>query len=96
MNGYVVAWMALSPFAGPSLAIGVLAGRKLQHRESYQTGLEVGRMMAEYQQSQRPVRPIDAAQVERWQQMMAGRVPGPGVVGGHGHDGPCSSERGCW
>jgi hypothetical protein len=46
VNGYVLAWMAVSSSA--SGALGILAGRKLEFRNAYRMGRETGRMMAEY------------------------------------------------
>ena len=88
MNGYVVAWMALSPIGGPSIAVGILLGRKLQHRDSYDSGFGAGRVMGEYD--------ARLGGVTATERLDALRRQSAGVVGGHGHDGPCSPERGCF
>jgi len=86
VNGYLITVVLTS---GPSVAVGILAGRNLQHRDSYQSGLETGRMMATYQK-QHPLSAADVLDRSR-RRVGAGRR-----VGGHGHDGPCSPERGCY
>jgi hypothetical protein len=85
VNGYVLAWMAIS--SGPSAAAGLLLGRKLQHRESYSMGFDAGLTMEQYRK-QHPVPASD--------QLAQMRAASSGHVGGHGHDGPCSPERGCY
>lgn len=87
MNGYVLAWMALSPISGPSIAAGILLGRKLQHQDSYRMGLEQGRMLAEYDQDVTGGQTATARLAQLRQQSSAST---------HDHDGPCSRERGCY
>lgn len=100
MNGYVLAWMALS--SGPSAAAGILIGRRMQHWESHAMGWEDrGRddeINARRQANAEQSRVIEAS-TERWQRMMAGMPvdqPEPGRASTHDHDGPCSRERGCY
>jgi hypothetical protein len=85
VNGYVLAWMALS--SGPSAAAGLLIGRKLQHNESYDMGFAAGKTWESYREQH----PLSASEV-----LQRSRLASAGRVGGHGHDGPCSPERGCY
>jgi hypothetical protein len=95
VNGNVLGWMGIA--SSISGAAGVYAGRLLEWPSAYRQGVEAGRELAEIEARQRSAaEAVRAAQVERWQALMAGKAPPAGPVGAHGHEGPCSVERGCW
>lgn len=79
----MLAWMALT--SGPSAAAGIILGRRLEHRNAYRTGVEVGRMMTEYDQANGG---ITATEMLRRARAESGNQ--------HGHPGPCNHEKGCW
>jgi hypothetical protein len=95
VNGNVLGWVGI--FSSISGAVGVVAGRRLEWPTAYRQGIDAGREMADIEaRQQSQAEAVRAAQVERWQALMAGKAPPAGPVGAHGHEGPCSAERGCW
>lgn len=91
-------WMATSSFTTgvPLLLGGLWLGKTIHHSDSYGSGFESGKTMGRYEAEQAKSAQIAPAQVEAWQQMMAGQLVTVQHRPGQGHDGPCSPERGCW
>lgn len=89
MNGYVLTWMGVASLGTgvPALIGGMLLGKNLHHGDSYGSGFEAGKLTERYRQDYPGTASEQLAQLR---QAAAGRV------GGHGHDGPCSPDRGCY
>lgn len=86
MNGYVLAWMAVS--SGPAMAVGILIGRKIEFNNAFQAGKESAEVINQYDRTY--------GQFTATEKLEAMRRAEAKTLGPHGHLGPCSHEQGCW